>query len=138
MSKLEQIKPDTGQIKFLCEAGQCLAANNRFTLASEIFKGVIELIPNRALGYTLLGDAYLNLQKFDEALKTHQRALEAEPDNNFARVHLGETLLFKRQKDKGIAELRKVLEAEPNGPNGALARQLIKGAEQGIFTKLKL
>ncbi len=136
MAKLADIKPDIGQLKFLCEAGQCLAANNRFSLATEIFHAVIALSPQRAIGHTLLGDACFNLEKFDEALKHHQKAVQAEPDNTFARVHLGEILLFKKQKDKGIAELKKVLEKDPNGPDANLARQLIKASEMGLFTKI--
>ena len=136
MSKLADIQPDINQLKFLCEAGQCLAANNRYSLASEIFQAVIALSPQRAIGYTLLGDAYFNLNKMDEALEAHQKAVEVDPDNTFARVHLGELLLFKKQKDKGIAELKKVVDKDPNGVDASLARQLIKAAEMGVFSKV--
>jgi predicted Zn-dependent protease len=78
----------------------------------------------------------MNWEKFDEALKAHEKALEVEPGNTFSRVHYGEALLIKKQKDKGIVELRKVLEADPNSPDAALARNLIRGAEQGLFAKL--
>ena len=136
MSKVADIKPDLNQLKFLCEAGQCLASNNRYSLATEIFQAVIALSPQRAIGYTLLGDAYFNLDKVDDALKTHQKAVEVDPDNTFARVHLGEVLLFKKQKDKGIAELKKVVDKDPNGSDASLARQLIKAAEMGVFSKI--
>jgi|GEM_PF-1394889 len=136
VGKLADIKPDVSQLKFLCEAGQCLAANNRYSFATEIFQGVIALSPQRSIGYTLLGDANFNLGKYDEALKNHQQAVHVEPDNAFARVHLGEILLFKKQKDKGITELKKVLETDPNGSDARLARQYIKAAEMGVFNKL--
>ena len=136
MGKLADIKPDVSQLKFLCEAGQCLAANNRYALATEIFQGVIALSPQRSIGYTLLGDANFNLGKYDDALKLHQQAVQVDPDNTFARVHLGEILLFKKQKDKAVAELKKVVEKEPNGPDASLARQLMKAAEMGVFNKI--
>ena len=136
MSKLSDIKPDVSQLKFLCEAGQCLASNNRYNLATEIFQGVIALSPQRSIGYTLLGDATFNMGKYDDALKYHQQAVQVDPDNTFARVHLGEILLFKKQKDKAIAELKKVLEKDPNGPDASLARQLMKASEMGIFNKI--
>jgi tetratricopeptide (TPR) repeat protein len=132
----EKIKADVGQLKFLCEAGQFFASKGRFAEASEVFQGVITLAPERSIGYTLLGDAYLNLEKYDEAIKTHQKALEVEPENTFARVHFGEALLFKKQKDKALVELRKVAETDPNGADGTLARHLIKAAEQGVFAKV--
>ena len=136
MGKLADIKPDVSQLKFLCEAGQCLCANNRYALATEIFQGVIALSPQRSMGYTLLGDANFNLGRHDEALKNHQQAVHVDPDNTFARVHLGEILLFRKQKDKGIAELKKVLEKDPNGPDASLARQYIKASEMGVFSKI--
>lgn len=136
MGKVADINPDINQLKFLCEAGQCLATNNRYALATEIFQAVIALSPQKSIGYTLLGDAYFNLDQVDEALKNHQRAVEVDPENTFARVHLGETLLFKKQKDKGIAELKKVVDQDPNGVDASLARQLIKAAEMGVFNKI--
>lgn len=136
MSKVAEIKPDISQLKFLCEAGQCLASNNRYSLATEIFQAVIALSPQRAIGYTLLGDAYFNLNQVDDALKAHQKAVEVDPDNTFARVHLGEVLLWKKQKDKAIAELKKVVDQDPNGSDASLARQLIKAAEMGVFSKI--
>jgi len=136
VAKLAGIKPDVNQLKFLCEAGQCLAANNRYNLATEVFQGVIALSPQRAIGYTLLGDATFNMGKYDEALKYHQQAVQVDPDNTFARVHLGEILLFKKQKDKAIAELKKVLEKDPNGPDASFARQLMKASDMGVFNKI--
>jgi tetratricopeptide (TPR) repeat protein len=136
VTKVADIKPDINQLRFLCEAGQCLAANNRYSLATEIFRAVVALSPQRAIGYTLLGDAYFNLGQHDEALKTHQKALEVDQDNTFARVHLAEVLLFKKQKDKALAELKKVVDKDPNGPDGSLARQLIKASEMGVFSKI--
>lgn len=136
MSIHQKIKADVGQLKFLCEAGKFFASKGRYAEACDIFEGVIVLAPDRAIGYTLLGDAYLQLEKYDEAVKTHQRALELEPENTFARVHLGQALLFKKQKEKGVSELRKVMEQDPNGPDGTLARHLIKASEQGAFAKV--
>lgn len=136
MGKVAEIKPDITQLRFLCEAGQCLAENRRYALATEIFQAVIALSPQRSIGYTLLGDAYLNLDRIDEALKNHQKAVEIDPDNTFARVHLGEALLFQKQKEKGIAELKKVVEKDPNGVDANLARQWIKAAEMGVFSKI--
>ena len=133
---MEDIKPDVGQLKFLCEAGQFLVANGRFAEACDMFQGVIALSPKRSIGYTLLGDAYMNWEKYDEALKTHQKAVELDSESTFARVYLAQALLFKKQKDKALAELKVVVEKDPNGPDGALARNLIKAVEQGVFKKV--
>lgn len=132
----QSVNPDAGQIKFLCEAGMLLASKEKFAEACDIFEGVIALSPKRSIGYTLLADTFMSWGKFDDALKIHQQAVEVEPDNTFARVHLGETHLMMKKKDKGLAELRKVLEADPNGTDGALAKNLIKAAELGVFSKV--
>lgn len=136
MSIHQKIKADVGQLKFLCEAGEFFASKGRFAEACDIFEGVITLAPERAIGYSLLGGAYLQLEKYDDAVKTHQRAVELEPESTFARVHLGQALLFKKQKEKGVSELRKVMEQDPNGPDGSLARHLIKASDQGAFAKV--
>ena len=133
---IEDIKPEVGQLKFLLEAGQFLASKGRFEEACDLFHGAIALSPKRAIGYTLLGDAYMNWEKFDDAVKTHQKAVELDSENNFARVHLAQALLFKKQKDKAMAELKTVVDKDPNGPDGALARNLIKAVEQGVFKKV--
>jgi cytochrome c-type biogenesis protein CcmH/NrfG len=133
----QDINPDIGQLKFLCEAGQFLASKGRYAEASDVLQGVIALSPKRAIGYTLLGDVYLNWEKYDDALTAHQKAVKVDPENTFARVHLAEALLFKKQKDKAMQELRAVVEQDPKGSDGALARNLIKAVEQGVFTKVK-
>lgn len=133
---MSNLNVDVGQLKFLCEAGQFFASKGRYQEASDIFRAVIALAPERSIGYTLLGDAYMNWEKFDEALESHKKAVEVEPESTFARVHYGEALLLKKQKEKGIQELRKVADLDPKGADGALARHLIRGAEQGLFAKI--
>jgi tetratricopeptide (TPR) repeat protein len=136
VSSLQNLNPEVGQLKFLCEAGMLLASKGKYAEACDIFHGLIAISPQRSIGYTMLGDAIMNLGKFDEAIKWHLKAVELEPNNTFARVHLGETFLFLKQKDKGLTELRKVLEQDPNGLDGTLARHLIRASDQGIFSKV--
>ncbi len=137
MSIDQKIRPDVEQLKFLCEAGQYFASRSRMAEACDIFNGVTTLAPERSVGWTLLGDALMNWEKFDESVKAHEKALELDPKSTFARVHYAQTLLFKKQKDKAVAELRKVLEQDPNGSDGVLAKYLMKGVEQGIFSRQK-
>lgn len=136
MSKQQNINPDVGQLKFLCEAGMLMSSKGKLAEACDIFQGFIAIAPQRSIGYTMLGDVYMEQSKFDEALKLHQKAVDLEPNNTFARVHLGETHLMMKKRDQGLAELKKVLEADPNGADGNLARNLIKASEQGVFAKV--
>ena len=130
---VEKIHPDIEQLKFLCEAGQYFASRSRMAEACDIFQGVITLSPGKSIGWTLLGHALMNWEKFDDSLKAHEKALELDPESAFARVYYAQTLLFKNQKDKAVAELKKVVEKDPNGSDGTLAKYLMKGVEQGIF-----
>jgi predicted Zn-dependent protease len=132
----QNVNPDPGQIKFLLEASQLMASKGKYLEACDILQGVISLIPHRAIGYTFYGDACMEMRKFDDAIKAHQKAVELEPENTFARVHLGEVLLIMKQREKGLEELRKVQEADPNGADGALARSLIKASATGVFAKV--
>ena len=133
----QKIRPNAEQLKFLLEAGQYFASRSRMAEACDIFNGVITLAPERSIGWTLLGDALMNWEKFDESLKAHEKALQIDPESTFARVYYAQTLLFKRQKDKAVAELKKVLEKDPNGSDAVLAKHLMKGVEQGIFSRVK-
>ncbi len=133
----QKVRPNVEQLKFLLEAGQYFASRSRMAEACDIFNGVITLAPERSIGWTLLGDALMNWEKFDESLKAHEKALQIDPESTFARVYYAQTLLFKRQKDKAVAELKKVLEKDPNGSDAVLAKHLMKGVEQGIFSRVK-
>ena len=133
----QKVRPNVEQLKFLMEAGRYFASRSRFVEACDIFQGVTILAPERSIGWTLLGDALMNWEKFDEAMKAHEKALEIDPESTFARVYYAQTLLFKRQKEKAVVELRKVLEKDPDGSDGVLAKYLMKAVEQGVFSKAK-
>lgn len=133
----QKIRPNVEQLKFLLEAGQYFASRSKMAEACDIFNGVITLAPERSIGWTLLGSALMNWEKFDESLKAHEKALQIDPESTFARVYYAQTLLFKKQKDNAVAELKKVLEKDPNGSDGVLAKLLMKGVEQGIFSRVK-
>ncbi len=137
MSIDQKVHPNVEQLKFLMEAGQYFASRSRMAEACDIFNGVTTLAPERSIGWTLLGDALMNWEKYDESMKAHEKALQIDPESTFARVYYAQTLLFKKQKDKAVAELKKVMEKDPSGSDGTLAKQLMKAVEQGVFSKTK-
>lgn len=68
----------------------------------------VELAPHHAYAQRILGTAYLNLNRLDEAQRHLRRALELQPDLNLAQLDLAFTLLLAGQLRAGwpLYELR--------------------------------
>lgn len=55
------------------------AENGDYKTAVKLFKSYIELVPDDPNAYYHLGDAYMNLEQFDEARKCLEKAAELDP-----------------------------------------------------------
>ena len=63
-----------------------------YKLAIETSLSGAKLLPNDSLLRTLLGAAYFEEKKFDEALAAHEDALKIDPNNLYSRFNLALTL----------------------------------------------
>ncbi len=66
----------------------------------ERFKKVIELDPNDVLGYYSLGDAYLEIQRFPEAVQAFTKGLEADPAHSSSYYGLGQAYQAIGEKER--------------------------------------
>ena len=82
--------------------------------AGHIFRRAIELSPGYATAHHWYAYNFLEVNRFEEALKEIKRAHELDPLSLIINRDMGEILYFARQYDKAIVALRKTMEMEPN------------------------
>jgi adenylate cyclase len=93
--------------------------------AQKLFEDAIELDPNYAAPYCLLGWTHLNsiyfgwsenpLESFEEAEKFAQKTLTIDEGMDSAHSILSQIFLFKRQYDRAIEEAERAVALAPNG-----------------------
>lgn len=131
MSKMEQLNPNDE--KLLYEAGYLLLTRGKISAAREIFEGLVAMTPGKALPHTFLGNTYFAELKFDDAIKSHRKAVQIEPGSALSQAHLGEALLAAKKKDEGVATLKKAQSLDPNGPAGKMAKYLLEAVDLGAL-----
>jgi len=74
----------------------------------------------RAVDYpwqvSLIANAHLQLEEYDDAARLYRRALDLEPDNFTCRYNLGGTLQFLGRSAEAKTEFLKALRLAPNEP----------------------
>ena len=69
----------------------------------ERFKKVIELDPNDVLGYYSLGDAYLEIGRYREAITIFSKGLQVDPTHSSSYYGLGQAYQATGEKEKARA-----------------------------------
>jgi rhomboid protease GluP len=63
--------------------------------------------PEDARGHALLGSAFQQARRFDEAVQEFERGLAIEPDFPFIQVNLAEIYVYQKKTDQALALFRK-------------------------------
>lgn len=87
---------------------------------------VLELVPDEAASYDLLGWTYLAANKTDLAEDSLQTALRLDSEHAPAHLHLGMTYIQLNQMDEARAHLLKAESLDPDGPQGEQAKDLLE------------
>ena len=87
-----------------------------FTNGIAQFLDVLAVQPYDTLARYNLGNALLQIGRFDQALKEFTTVVELEPGHVMANNNLGNLLLRRGRVDEALMRFRKVLDAEPNEP----------------------
>jgi protein involved in polysaccharide export with SLBB domain len=85
------------QAKRLYRAGEEYGNAGLFLQAAESFKRAIDLRPDYAEAHLGLGHAYLDLQRWDDALQSLEMAVKLKPKDKQAQALLAEAKLAKQQ-----------------------------------------
>ncbi len=86
---------------------------------------VLELVPDEASSYDLLGWIYLAANKSELAEDTLLTALRLDPEHAPAHLHLGMTYLQLYQMDEARVHLLKAASLDPDGAQGQQAKNLL-------------
>jgi tetratricopeptide (TPR) repeat protein len=93
-------------------AGYCKLEGREFTGAVEYFERALSVEPSNAGTHLLLGVAYLELGRREEARQALRRALELDPKGAVrAHVHLANLLALEQRYEEAADELRLYLNA---------------------------
>jgi tetratricopeptide (TPR) repeat protein len=84
------------------------------------------LDPQDSIGLDLLGQAFFMLEDYDNAARTLQRALQANPAYPPAHLHMGQTLLMQGDLDNGRQELNQTISLSPDSAYADQARRLLQ------------
>jgi len=105
-------RPDTGGL-FLLKGGFLLNAGRNIA-AAETFEHAARLMPNSAAPHDMLGQIYAQQERFDEAVRMHERALELEPANAQRWTNFAETLLRAQDPERARDAAERALAISPN------------------------
>ena len=85
--------------------------------------------PDDVIGHALLGSAFQQAERFDEAAKEFERSLEIEPDYPYAQVSLARIYAYQKKTDKALELFaRGMPRAEPDAPTFYMYAVALKDA----------
>ena len=89
-----------------------------FTQAEQILQQVLQQHPDHSDAWHLLGSAYYQQAKLDEAIACYEKSRAIEPNNLIAIDNLGVTCIAKGDVEKALSYWQEVMKLQPNH-NGA-------------------
>lgn len=91
-------------LKYLCYSN---SYSGKFFKAEELINKIIQLIPDAAMPYYLMGDVYLKEGKFAESAEAYKKTLEKNPDFIIAYLGIGNNLIFQNRFEEARNEFDK-------------------------------
>lgn len=76
-------------------------------------KDLADRDPANATPRTQLGNLYFDAERYDDAIRWYQAALELDPTNPDVSTDLGVSYYYTNQPDKALAQFRHSLEIDP-------------------------
>jgi tetratricopeptide (TPR) repeat protein len=76
-------------------------------------KEIADKDPSNATPRTQLGNLYFDAERYDDAIRWYQAALELDPTNPDVSTDLGVSYYYTNQPDKALAQFTHSLEIEP-------------------------
>jgi tetratricopeptide (TPR) repeat protein len=81
--------------------------------------------PRNAGAAVQLGSTYFEAERFEEAAKWYQQALQIDPKNADASTQLGMTYFFTKGADPALDQFERSLEINPNHPRTLLNKGIV-------------
>lgn len=120
-------------VTLMLEAGYLLMELKRSKEAEEIFTGVATLLPKSEVPHMAMGNLFFAQGRFSQALKSHQRACELNPESATAVASVAESLFFLKRNAEALEQVNKACSLEADGPAHEFANALKEAYDLGIF-----
>jgi tetratricopeptide (TPR) repeat protein len=104
---------DPGNFEAHVQRGTHLLLAGESEKAVAAIKAALELQPDSARAYQMLGDIHARAEDVDQAVLAYRKALDVEPENVRVRLALGELLVGAKRPKEALAEAEDVLSADP-------------------------
>jgi len=132
---IEQAKTDQAMGKEMTAKaqagiGNCYVKQNKLQDAQNFFKQSVDNSPNDEILAYNVGEIYFQNQKFDDALRYFDLAVQIKPDWPDPYLKLGYCYLNKLDNANAIAKLEKFLSLEPEGERAAIAKNIISAIKK--------
>ena len=121
--------PEEKRMKFF-NKGKALYEKGEYVQAKLEFKNSLQIDPNFAEGYYMLGMVELYEKNWRNAYGLFSKAVELDADLLGAQVALGKILIMARQKNKAREKADLVLAKDPNHEDALLLRATCLKADQ--------
>lgn len=86
-------------------------SQGRHEEALRVFKRLVEVRPDHHVAWTSMGNVLRDMMRFDEAIESHQRALEFSPQDAKVHYHLAQTYARMKRKDNMLSALQRAFSA---------------------------
>jgi tetratricopeptide (TPR) repeat protein len=109
--------------------GDAALEHNDLTAAIAHLQKYVAARPDDAIGHALLGSAFQQSERFDEAASEFERSLAIEPDYPYAQVNLASIYAYQKKTDKALDLFaRGMPRAEPEAPTFYMYAVALKDA----------
>jgi rhomboid protease GluP len=109
--------------------GEAALDHNDLNAAIAHLRKYVAARPNDPIGHALLGSAFQQAERFDEAAKEFERSLEIEPDYPYAQVSLARIYAYQKKTVKALELFAKGMpRAEPDAPTFYMYAVALKDA----------
>jgi arylsulfatase A-like enzyme/Tfp pilus assembly protein PilF len=97
----------------LIQAAQAFEIEERYFEAEQVYRKILEDVPDSPAAYVNLAIAEARQKKFDQAIATLDTGLRRIPDSEILLVRLGHTYLVTEKAAESLATMEKVLALNP-------------------------
>lgn len=111
---VKDLYPRNKENEKLFEKATASAKDKKSDEAINLFKKIVETDPKDFVAWTELGTLYFRAEKYGDAEKSYNSALEQKADFMVALINLGKVYLVQKQVEKAIPIFTKAVEVEPN------------------------
>ena len=116
---------DDEQLQFAVEQGRVLVTYNRgdYQTSIAVYRSAARAAPTNAMAQAYLGDAYFNLERFDDARTAYEAALRIDPQDVVSLSGMIKVLV----KQGDVAGARQALDDRIDGGEGVRLRRIPEG-----------